>query len=70
MSGLNINYDKPSVVWIGSRRKCQVTFLRDMNFCWDPGIFRGLGVKFSTNTKQIVAINYENKLYEIHKSLR
>ena len=65
-----MNYDKTNVVWTGSRIKCQVRFLRDVNFCWDPGILRVLGVKFSTDTKQRVLINYENKLDEIHKILR
>ena len=65
-----MHYDKTNVVWIGSRRKCQVRFLRDMNFCWDPGIVIVLGVKLSTDTKQIVAINYKSKLDEIHKILR
>ena len=46
-SGLNMNYDKTSVVWIGVGESARLRFLRDMNFCWDPGIFRVLGVKFS-----------------------
>ena len=44
MSGLNMNYDKIYAVWIGSRRRCQIRFIRDMNFCWDPGIFKVLGI--------------------------
>ena len=43
----------------------QVHFLRDMNFCWDPGIFTVLGIKFSTDIKQITSISYEGKLTEI-----
>ena len=30
---------KRQVVWTGSRKRSQVRLLRDMNFCWDPGIF-------------------------------
>ena len=70
MSGLNMNYDKTNAVWIGSGRKYQIRFMRDMNFCWDPGIFKVLGIKFCIDTKQIVNINYENKLEEIRKIFR
>ena len=44
-------------------------FLRDMNFCWDPGIFQVLGVKFSTDTTQISSIKFEGKISEIRKIL-
>ena len=44
-------------------------FLRDMNFCWDPGIFTVLGIKFSADVKQITSINYEGKLTEIKRIL-
>ena len=53
ISGLNVSDEKTQVVWTGSRKKSQVRFLRDMNFCWDPGIFTVLGIKFSTDVKQI-----------------
>ena len=33
-----------------------------MNFCWDPGIFKVLGIKLSTDVKQITSITYEGKL--------
>ena len=54
-----MNYDKTNVVRIGSRRKCQTSFTRDMNFCWDPGIFRVLGIKFYTDSQ-----------YELRKQAR
>ena len=65
-----MNYDKTTAVRIDSRRKCQIRFMMDMNFCWDPGIFKVLGIKFCIATKQIVNINYENKLEEIRKMFR
>ena len=36
-----------------------------MNLSWDPGIFRVLGVKFSTDTGQISSLNFEGKQTEI-----
>ena len=47
ISGLKMNYDKTQIVWIGSRKHSKVRILRDMNVCWNPGIFRVLGVNFS-----------------------
>jgi hypothetical protein len=69
MSGLRMNNDKTQIVWIGSRKNCKVRFMRDMNFCWDPGIFKVLGIKFSTDTERIAEINYDGKLTEIQKIL-
>lgn len=67
ISGLKINYEKTHVVWIVSRKNSQIRFLRDKKFCWDPGIFKYLGILFSTNIKDIVNLNYEGKLHEIQK---
>ena len=69
ISGLKINYDKTQVIWIGSEKNSDVRFLRDKNFCWDPGIFKYLGITFSTNINEITNLNYEGKLIEIHNLL-
>ena len=75
ISGLTINYDKTVVIWLGNRKKCNVRYMRNRNFIWDPGgqdesIFKYLGIKFSTSIENIIKINYENKLEEIEKLLR
>ena len=69
MSGLKINFEKTQVTWIGSRKHCNIRFMRDMNFVWDPGTFKYLGVTFSTNTASIVDLNFADKLNEIRKLL-
>ena len=69
LSGLKMNYEKTQVVWIGCRKKCGIKYLRDMNFCWDPGTFRYLGISFSVDVDQIVQLNYENKMDDINKIL-
>ena len=70
ISGLKMNYDKTQVVWIGSKKHSDVRYMRDMNFCWDPGIFKVLGVNFSLETDQICSINFTPKLEEIKNTLR
>ena len=72
LSGLNVNDERPrqqNTFVVGSRKMLQVRFLRDMNFCWDPGIFTVLGIKFSTDIKQITSISCEGKLTEIKRIL-
>lgn len=70
ISGLKMNYDKTQVVWIGNRKHSDARYMRDMNFCWDPGIFRVLGVNFSLETDQICTINFTHKLEEIKNMLK
>ena len=70
MSGLQMNHDKTKVIWIGSKKNSQVQFLRDMNFCLDPGIIKVLGMTFSTSTDQINVTQYEAKLDEMKTILK
>ena len=64
-----MNTDKTQVIWLGRNKKSKTRYLRDRNFCWDPGIFRVLGVKFTTNIEQISSINYDGKIQESKKLL-
>ena len=70
ISGLKMNNEKTKAVWIGSRKICRLRFSRDMNFCWDPGIFKVLGIKFCTDTDRISEINYEDTLLEIQRIMK
>lgn len=69
ISGLKINYEKTQLVWIGSRKKTSGEILRDRTICRDPGIFKVLGIKFSTDITQITSANYEGRLTEIKRIL-
>ena len=70
ISGLKINFGKSHAVWIGSRKNCGVRYTRDKNFIWDPGIFKILGIIFSTDIDNIVNLNFGDKLKEIKKNIR
>ena len=67
MSGLRVNNDKTQLIWLGSRKNCGIRYMKDKNFQWDPGIFKILGVTFSTKTDDICNLNYSNKLDEIKR---
>ena len=69
MSGLQLNYDKSTAVWIGPLRNCKTKFMPELNFTWNPATLKVLGVIFSTNIQEIVLLNYENKLVEMRKLL-
>ena len=68
VSGLNMNFEKTVVVWIGSREHSPVKFMPELNLNWNPATFKVLGVVFSSNVNEIVLINYENKLKEMEKT--
>ena len=69
ISGLKINKEKTIIVWLGSMKNSNERFLRNENFCWNPGIFRILGILFSVDTDRMVEINYEGKVMNIKKDL-
>lgn len=69
ISGLKVNCNKTQIVWIGSMKNSEVRYLRDSNFQWNPGIFKVLGVKFSTDISTISDLNYDGKLSEIRRIL-
>ena len=68
ISGLNINAEKTKVIWIGSRKNSNQILCPELNLSWDNRPFTVLGVKFSTNLRDIIDLNYESKIEEI-KSL-
>lgn len=67
LSGLSINYDKSSAVWIGPLKNSNVKFLPEYNFAWNPATFKVLGIVFSLDIDNIVALNYDGKLLEIKR---
>ena len=56
MSGLNINYEKSQVIWIGSKIYCKHAYLPHLKLDWNPKVFKILGIKFTTNIKEISPI--------------
>ena len=62
ISGLSMNTEKTNVIWIGCEKNSVTKFLRDENFCWNPGIFRILGISFCTNIDRVGDLNFDSKL--------
>ena len=69
MSGLKINVQKTSAVWIGASKNNDQQMCPHLNLDWKlNGTFDMLGVTFSTNLSDMINLNYQNSL-ESMKSL-
>ena len=62
ISGLGVNVDKTSVIWIGSMRNSNTLLCTDYNLNWVKDKFSLLGVTLSTNMQEIVSMNFEENL--------
>ena len=69
ISGLKLNLNKTQVVWIGSTKNSTKRYLPEMNFIWNPPVFKTLGMLFSTNLATIIDLNFEGKLVEVERAL-
>ena len=66
-SGFCVNIEKTKVIWIGSRKGSKLKFCEHVNLQWEMNEFTVLGVKFTYNLKDMVDLNYAEKLNEIKK---
>ena len=58
LSGLNINFTKTQVVWIGSKKYSNDTLGQHRNLSWGKTSFKLLGINFYVDLDKIVNINY------------
>ena len=66
ISGLGINVDKTSVIWIGSMRNSNRTLCRDYSLHWEKENCSLLGITMSTRLQDIVEMNNQEKLSNLH----
>ena len=64
ISGLKINSDKTSIVWLGSMKNSEIRYLNHLKLEWNPKKFKVLGIWFTNDLKNIVNINYTEKIAE------
>ena len=62
ISGLGVNMDKTSVIWIGSMRHSNRILCSEYDLNWVKDKFSLLGVTLSTDLQNIVEMNYNEKL--------
>ena len=66
-SGLRPNYDKTSCVKIGSLKHIDIDFAPNYNITWSQEPFSFLGITFSVDLKDMIELNYRNKVDSIRK---
>ena len=70
-TGLRLNTNKTTCMWIGSARRERIQICPDLNFKWveEGEPLELLGVKIFHDQKRTKSINYENKIGEIEKAM-
>ena len=66
-SGLFMNNNKTSIIWLGSRKNSNVKYLRHLDMDWNPPKFKILGVWFTNDLKNCENLNYSEKFLETKK---
>ena len=65
LSGLNINFSKTQVVWIGSKKYSRDILCPNRNLSWGKTTFKLLGINFDVNLDKIIDINYTDRMLQI-----
>ena len=69
-SGLKPNYSKTSCIKIGSLRRSDLILCNEYNLNWSQEPFIFLGITFSVDLDNIIALNFENKINEIERMIK
>ena len=67
-SGLKLNFDKTSAVWLGSMKRSTEILCRELNLSWS-NTFKLLGITFHIDLKNMIELNYNPKVIAIEKVL-
>ena len=72
LSGLNINFTRTQVVWIGSKKYSNDTLGQHRNLSWGKtyASFKLLGINFDVDLDKIVNINYNERILQIKKLIK
>ena len=70
ISGLNINSDKTSAMWLGSMKNSPKRFMEHLNLTWNPPQMKVLGIWISNILKQCLKLNYDEKFYEVKRLMQ
>ena len=70
ISGLNVNFDKTQVVWIGAKKYSSDSIKTKWKLSWGSDQFKLLGITFDVNLDKTPGINYEEKILKIKKLIK
>ena len=70
LSGLNMNFDKTKVSWIGKKKYSADTIKTKWKLVWDQNKFKLLGIFFHVDLNKIIDINFLAKFKEIENIVK
>ena len=70
ISGLNINFDKTQLVWIGSEKFSTRSIKTKWKLSWGSNQFKLLGILFNTDLDKMIKNNYIPKVTQMEKILK
>lgn len=65
VSGLNINFSKTQVVWIGSQKYSDQELCQERKLSWGSTSFKLLGIHFDVDLGKMTKINYKDGIQKI-----
>ena len=70
ISGLNINFNKTQLVWIGSEKFSTRSIKTKWKLSWGSNQFKLLGILFNTDLDKMIENNYIPKVTQMEKILK
>ena len=67
ISGLNVNFEKTQLVWIGSEKYSIRSINPKWKLSWGKNTLKLLGINFNTNLEKMIQDNYASKIQQIEK---
>ena len=68
ISGLNLNFTKTQIIWIGNQKYSDAIYETNSNLQWGITKFNLLGIEFDVDLNKITKLNFDKKLVKL-KSL-
>ena len=62
ISGLNVNFDKTQVIWIGKNKYSSKSIKTKWKLSWGCETFKLLGIMFNVNLDKMINDNYHEKI--------
>ena len=69
ISGLNVNFEKTQLVWIGSEKYSIRSIETKWKLSWDKNTFKLLGISFNTKLEKMIQDNYATKIQQKEKNI-
>jgi hypothetical protein len=69
-SGLFVNAEKCSAMWLGSMKNSPRKFMQNLKIIWNPPKLKVLGIWLTNDLKECTQLNYSEKFYEARKLMQ